>query len=111
MITLRSDPASFRLERSRKRDEISHMNPVGKALWLIESHFARNTSLDDTAHARDYGGRSEISSHRGARLEAERTVAEPTTRTRWFLPCGGPHLGQVAGEAADRRPPPRIVSE
>ena len=80
------------------------MNPVGKALWLIENHFARNISLDDTAHARDYGGRSEISSHGGARLEAQRTVAEPTTSTHWFLLCGGPHLGYVAGEGADRRP-------
>jgi hypothetical protein len=28
-----------------------------------------------------------------------------------FLPYGIPRLGQVAYETADRRPPPRIVSE
>ena len=27
------------------------MNPVGKALWFIESHFAEEISLDDIARA------------------------------------------------------------
>ena len=27
------------------------MNPVAKALWYIESHFAQETALDDIAHA------------------------------------------------------------
>jgi ATP-binding protein involved in chromosome partitioning len=75
------------------------------------------------------GGRSEIFSHGGARLEAERfgteflgavlvdptsakpptaaprsTSPSPTIRTRWFSAIWRPHLGQVAGESADRRP-------